>query len=122
MASDIRTLAVSVASHDALDVRRFHVAQQISSLFEISIIAVSPNANLDFDAIVGQPATFEIDSGAPSPSRLRSWAGICSHIQQLSAEEARLWTYELTIVPSLWFATQRRNHRIFQQMSALEIV
>src|SRR4029079_4428633 len=33
--------------------------------------------------------------------------------------EAGLSTYELSIVPVLWLATQRRNHRMFQQISEL---
>ncbi len=36
-------------------------------------------------------------------------------------EETGLSTYEITIVPMLWLATQRRNHRMFQQLSELDI-
>ncbi len=43
------------------------------------------------------------------------WSGLCKHIQQVAVEETGLSTYEVTLVPTLWLATQRRNHRMFQQ-------
>jgi type VI secretion system secreted protein VgrG len=105
-----------VASGDALDVRQFAVQQRMSSLFEVTLVALSDNANIDFDAVVGQPASFQISNGV-----LAQWTGICKHIQQIAVEERGLSTYQITIVPTLWLTTQRRNHRMFQQLSELDI-
>jgi len=121
MTTGVRSLAVKVDSNDALDVRRFDVKQRISSLFEITVLALSPNPAIDFDEVVGQPASFQMDSGEPEASP-RFWTGLCNHMQQLAVEDAGLSTYELTLVPTLWLATQRRNHRMFQQLSELAIV
>jgi type VI secretion system secreted protein VgrG len=109
---------VRVASGDAFDIREFSVHEHISSLFNVSLIALTDNANVDFESVVGQPARFRINLGG---GKKRYWTGICNELQQLAAEEAGLSTYRLSIVPSLWLLTQRRNYRIFQQMSEPDI-
>ena len=48
-----RRLHAAIASGDALDVRRFDVSERMSSLFQISIVAVSDNPDIDFEAVVG---------------------------------------------------------------------
>ena len=121
MTPTLHNLAVQVGSRDALDVRAFAVEQRISSLFEITLTAVSDNADVDFDAVVGHPASFRMHGGAHALVPFRFWTGICKHMQQVAAEEGGVSTYELTIVPTLWLATQRRNHRMFQQISELDI-
>ncbi|WP_063748807.1 type VI secretion system Vgr family protein [Chondromyces apiculatus] len=111
-------LAVRVASGDALDVYQFSIHERLSSLFSITLIVHSRNADIAFDDVVGQEANFELSHGPHS----RTWTGICNHIQQLRVEEDGESSYELSIVPSLWLLTQRRNHRMFQQISELDIV
>jgi type VI secretion system secreted protein VgrG len=114
-------LEVKVASGDHLDVRHFHVADRMSSLFEISLVVVSENDDVDFESVVGQPASFHLRAGL-LPSQERSWTGLVSHIQQVAVEDRGLSTYQMTLVPTLWLATQRRNHRMFQLKSEVDIV
>ncbi len=96
--------------------------QRISSLFEITITALCADADVDFDAVVGQPASFRMTGDVNGPVPARLWTGICKHIQQTAVDEAGVSTYQITIVPTLWLCTQRRNHRMFQQLSELDIV
>jgi type VI secretion system secreted protein VgrG len=120
--SPFRHLALQVASEDALDVRRFQVREGISSLFEIDLAAVSRNPAVDFEAVVGQPASFTLRADTPdAPHRRRSWTGLCSELRQVRNEERGLSTYHLRLVPALWLATQRSNYRIFQQISEPDI-
>jgi type VI secretion system secreted protein VgrG len=112
-------LRVKVASGDVFDIREFSVHEQMSSLFNVSLIALSDNPNIDFESVVGQPASFRISLGA---GKKRYWTGICNELQQLVSEESGLSTYRLSIVPTLWLLTQRRNYRIFQQLSEPDIV
>ena len=56
-------------AEDSLSVRHFSVSEQLSSLFEVSVIAVSPVDDLDFEPIVGQTASFVIRSDAAGRSR-----------------------------------------------------
>src|SRR4051794_29488193 len=97
-----RNLAVRVDSGDALDVRHFTVVERMSTLFEITIVAVSESSNIDFDAVVGRPASFRMHAGIPATDSVRSWTGICKNIQQTAVEDRGLSTYELTLVPTLW--------------------
>ncbi|WP_437572976.1 type VI secretion system Vgr family protein [Sorangium sp. So ce887] len=107
---------VHVASGDMLDVRQFTVSDRMSALFEVRVVAVSDNPDIDFEAVIGRPMRFAAHS-----DQIRAWSGICSHLRQIAVEERHLSTYELTLVPALWLATQRRNHRIFQHMSEIDI-
>jgi type VI secretion system secreted protein VgrG len=115
-------LVVRVASGDALDVRHFRIEERLSELFSIRLRVVSANHDLGFGAIVGEPATFEIHGGVRELGRDRVWTGICKECRLVRVETAGLSTYELEIVPALWLLTQRRNHRIFQQVSEIDIV
>jgi type VI secretion system secreted protein VgrG len=108
---------VQVATHDTLDVRHFVVSERVSSLFEVRVRAVSHNPDVDFEGVIGQAMSF-VAHGA----EVRTWAGVCSDLQQVRVEEHHLSTYELTLVPRLWLLTQRRNHRMFQHLTELDIV
>jgi len=114
-------LELVLASGDALDVRRFQVKERVSTLFEVKLVVLGANPDLDLEAIVGSPARFVARGGAES-AHVRSWSGVCIRLEQVRAEETGLSTYELEIAPTLWLLTQRRNHRIFQRMTELEIV
>ena len=117
-------LELSLASgEESLSVRRFTVDEALMDPFRVSIMARSPHDDLDLGSIVGQPARFRIVSGlllALEGARL--WTGVCSAMEQTRVEPSGLSTYELTIVPTLWLLTQRRNHRLFQHVAIPDIV
>ncbi|MFS8069207.1 MAG: type VI secretion system Vgr family protein, partial [Byssovorax sp.] len=117
--SQTNHLELRVCSNDALDVRHFHVVEKMSELFRITLVAHSPNPDIDFEAVVGQAAEFTATTGIDSA---RTWTGICTHLQQVAVEEQGLSTYEITIAPFAWLMTQRRNYRMFQRLSELAIV
>ncbi|NUP10803.1 MAG: type VI secretion system tip protein VgrG [Polyangiaceae bacterium] len=106
-----------IATGDRVDVRHFEVVDAISTLFEIKLTVVSDNPDIDFDGVIGQPMRFSMNAG-----KVRTWSGVCADARQMRVEEAFLSTYELTLVPALWLASQRRNYRMFQHKSELEIV
>jgi len=114
----VENLSVELASGIPLDIRSFAVEDRISALFTVDLLVHSPDPALDFDAIVGHPARFRLRHGAGE----RIFAGVVAHIEQTGTDEVGLSTYELRIVPRLWLATQRRNHRVFQQMTEPDIV
>jgi len=113
-------LEVTVASGDALEVREFSVHQAMSSLFNVTITAVSKNADIDFEAVIGKEASFKLHGRGGGGAR--TWQGLCNEFHQLEVEAEGLSTYHFSIVPRMWLTTQRRNHRMFQQMSELDIV
>ena len=113
-----KNLEVEIASGDALDVRNFSVQERVSALFQVNLVVVSDNPGIEFDAVVGQPARFVVHAGTHE----RFWSGLCSHFEQVRVEPGGLSTYQLTIVPPLWLLTQRKNYRMFQQISEPDIV
>jgi type VI secretion system secreted protein VgrG len=117
-------LELSFASGlDGLSVRHFSVSEGMSSLFEISLVALSPLDDIDFESVVGGGASFRIEGGnLGGMGQSRAWTGICSHFEQVQAESTGLSTYAVRIVPHLWLATQRKNCRIYQHLSIPEIV
>ncbi|MBL9023183.1 MAG: type VI secretion system tip protein VgrG [Myxococcales bacterium] len=109
---------VRVASGDDLDVRSFSVRQGMSQLFEIELSVVSSNLDVDFDAVIGNAASFSLETRRSH----MAWSGICREMEQHRVEEAGLATYRLLLVPQLWLLSQRKNYRVFQYKSELEIV
>lgn len=106
----------------SLSVRQFEVREKISDLFEIKITARSPNADLDFEELIGRGVTFTLHNGAANALvPLRIWTGLCARCEQTRVETSGLSTYELTIVPKLWLLTKRRNHRMFQHESVVDV-
>ena len=116
----LRRLDVSVATGDALDVRQFHVNERMNELFEVTIVALSENPDIDFEGVVGQAMTFTARRG-DGELDVRSWTGICGNVEQMAVEERGLSTYKLVLVPVAWLMTQRRNQRMFQLQSEVEI-
>ncbi|MBI4704432.1 MAG: type VI secretion system tip protein VgrG [Deltaproteobacteria bacterium] len=119
LAGTAGNLAVRLASADAFDVRELVVHERLSALFEVTALALCANPSVDFEAAVGKPASFALTGPFGAE---RSWAGLCNGLVQTATEPSGLTTYRITIVPTLWLATQRRNYRVFQQMSEPQIV
>jgi type VI secretion system secreted protein VgrG len=117
-------LEMFFAESDAsLSVREVTVREALSELFEITIVAVSEDASLDLESLVGRAAGVRTNTElALRLQNPRLWTGVCSSIEQVAAEPTGLSTYHLRIAPALWLLTQRRNYRIFQHQSVPEIV
>lgn len=117
----LANLTVTVASGDSLDVRDFHVHAALSTLFQVDLGVVSDNPDIDFEAVVGKEASFTIHGGVLG-GRSVTWSGLCNELHQVGVEAGGLSTYRVQLVPALWLLSQRRNHRMFQQVSEVEIV
>jgi type VI secretion system secreted protein VgrG len=108
----------------ALSVRRFSVREGVSELFDVSVVACSPRADLDLDDVVLKPASFAIAAGWAfvRGGGSRSYSGLCASIEQVHAEPTGLSTYAIRIAPRSWLLTLNRNYRIFQHASIPDIV
>lgn len=118
MSQSSNKIEAQIASGDGLDVRSYSVKQGINQLFSIELEVVSTNLDIDFDGVIGQEASFSLET----KSSVVSWSGICSEMEQRRVEASGLATYRLLFVPDLWLLTQRKNYRIFQYLSEIEIV
>ena len=109
--------------HVTREGRFFTVKESVSGLFSIHLRFMSPRTDIDFDALIGRDASFQVTRGT-GVGEPRFWKGVASNIEQIDVEETvkGLSTYQATIVPRLWLLTQRRNYRMFQQKSEPQIV
>jgi len=81
---------------------------------------MSPDDDLDLDALVGRPAALRIEGPGASGSRVLR--GVCLAAEQVQAEETGLSTYTIEIGPKLALLEHRAGYRVFQHQSAPEIV
>ena len=108
----------SFAGH-GLTVRSVDIVEGLSRPFEVAFTAVTPDADLDFERLLGAEATLHIDK---APLGTRAFSGLVSYVEQIELEPSGLSTYAVRVVPRLWLLSQRRGNRIFQHQTALEMV
>ncbi len=105
-------------SGDELDVRSFHVVENMSASFHLDVRARAREDALDLAGMVGKRASLRLRDDLGT----RGWTGVCAQAAQSGVEVSGLSTYTLRIVPALWLLTHRRGHRLFQHLSVPEIV
>ena len=91
--------------------------ESISDLFEFEIQVLSKNHNLKAEQLVGKPATVTIQNKLK-----RTFNGYISRFVYGEVKSDNLRTYQLTMVPWLWFLTKTNGHRIFQNKTTKDIV
>ena len=99
-------------------VQRYELREAVSTLFELTIEVLSSDPAIDMAAVVGQHVAVRFDD-EPFLKELR---GVVRHVAQRTAVPTGDSKYEWIIVPALWLTTQRRCHRIFQDLTAAEIL
>ncbi len=104
---------------DVLVPRWFEGTEEISRLYEYRIAAASENGGIKPTDIVGKRVTLAIVQADRKTERY--FDGFVSHFANLPSRH-RLFEYELTIVPWLWFLTRTTNCRIFQEKTVPEVI
>lgn len=110
---------LELASGVAFEVRQVVVVERFSTLFEIRLDVASRDPDIDLQQLMGDAASLAV---AVDEEATRYFHGICRLARAASTELDGMSTYEVTIVPRLWLATQRRRYRVFQHASEIEIV
>lgn len=103
---------------DVLVLLRFDGTDFVNNLFEYNVEALSTQANIDFDALIGTHASVEMLTQNDGPS----WFdGIVTQARWIGAGENGN-SYSLKLRPWLWIADQRRQQRIFHNQTAPQII
>ena len=102
---------------DSLQVERWCGTESLSSCYAWTIDALSTDAGLPLDAMLGQRGILRTTQ-ADGTHTLRS--GLVREAQLLGADGG-LARYRLVLVPWLWLLSQGRHSRIFQDKSVLDI-
>lgn len=103
---------------DVLVLQRFDGTEQINGLFDYHVEALSAEANLDFDDIIGTHATVEVVTEAGGS---RFFDGIVTEARWIGLTESGN-RYALTMRPWIWVAGLRRNQRIYHNLSVTDIL
>jgi len=103
---------------DTLQIRSLRGAEGLSRLFHFTLELQSSDANLDFNALVGEGVTVtsELTDGSK-----RYFHGIVSRFSQ-GAGGSGTATYFAELRPTLWLLTHSADCRIFQQKSVPDIL
>ncbi|WP_366657418.1 type VI secretion system tip protein TssI/VgrG [Fodinicurvata sp. EGI_FJ10296] len=97
----------------------FQGREAMSDLFEFQIDMVSEDPALDPKKILGADITLKVRHTGGDE---RVFSGIVRHFSRGMPYGVSLRSYRATVVPTLWLATLKRNFRIFQEKSAIDIV
>ncbi|ELY2853268.1 type VI secretion system tip protein VgrG [Cronobacter dublinensis] len=95
--------------------------EQLSALYEFDVEFLSPFNDLDIKGLLGKPVTIEIRNSSLTPRLLN---GDIIRLSQEGQDEngERYYRYRATLCPALWYLTQNRDFRIWQEKTVPEII
>lgn len=104
-------------------VHRYQLRDAMAELFELTLQIASTEPALDLHTVVGETVVVHFDDDPVQPE-IR---GLVRGVRQLSSgatsgAQVSASSYEIDVVPPLWLTTRRRDHRIFEDKTVVEIV
>ncbi|MFD1343690.1 type VI secretion system Vgr family protein [Litorisediminicola beolgyonensis] len=95
---------------------------QISRCFQYEVDASSEDPEIDPLDLLGQEVTVKVWSDQDNLDQTRYFHGVVDQFRFLGYDDDELYRYRLTLRPRLWQLSKTTDNRIFQEMSAREIV
>ena len=109
---------LTLNGRDDFSVYAFNGREAVSEPYEFSLELVHRDAGLKLTPFIGTPARLVIRDISGTP---RYVYGLVREMRRL--HKGNVFThYQCILVPRLWFLSQNRNHRIFQQASVPDII
>ena len=93
--------------------------EEVSRLFEFQVVAISPDVAISADDVLGTNAAVSVEVAAEGVKR---WFHGVVAAFGVEGADGRDISYRLTLRPWLWLLTRRANVRIFQEMTAPDII
>ena len=103
---------------DVLALTRFDGGESLSELFEFRVEAVSKQENIDFNAALGKSVTVKLQT---IDGQERYFNGLLAEARWAGQRDT-FYVYQLTLKPWLWLLSLTSDCRIFEQLSAPDIV
>lgn len=97
-------------------VAQFHVHEALSEPYE-AVIDLAESGRTDLSALLGHPAALVVTRGALH----RRLCGVVHAVEDFGTTPTRRHV-RAHLVPALWLLQQRKDSRIFQDLTALEVV
>jgi len=120
MANDSRFTFSLIGSDELFRVTEFKGDETISSPFEWQVTIASEDANLELEDFLNKSAVLTLFSDEPMPKR-RLIHGFISSSSYLSTGD-RFSLYQVTLIPQFSYFKFRSGYRIFQDMTAQDII
>jgi type VI secretion system secreted protein VgrG len=95
--------------------------ESLSEPFTYSIVALSPKADLDFDALLGQHVTVRLHQRPEVSETPRYFDGIVEQVS-LVGQSGRFFQYLIIARPWFWFLSQTQDCKVFQDQTVLQIL
>lgn len=125
------TLPVQQSTLHAIELT---AVEELSRPYELSLTVVSTDRSIKPQELLYQPVGLtvrRIPRGADAADRTsrtirppedRFFHGVVRRMEAIGMARRDRWTYRLEVVPRLWFLAQAEDSRIFQAMTAQEIL
>ena len=112
------SIAADFVSKDAIAIE-LQGTEAISQPFNLSVTILSKNHALSSSDVIGQKCSITLNhKDAKTPRYFHGRVNGFS-LGELEGDYRR---YNLRLVPGFWFATQSQQHRIFEEMTAKDII
>lgn len=95
--------------------------EALSEPFTYSVLALSPKADLEFDALLGQHITVRVHQDADRSDSPRYFDGMVEQVS-LIGQSGRFFQYLIIARPWFWFLSQTQDCKVFQNKTVLEII
>ncbi|WP_104024180.1 type VI secretion system tip protein VgrG [Vibrio hyugaensis] len=103
----------------AFKVESFRITETVSSPFEMNLTVLSDDDAITFEALSRKMGVLSLFGQGVGTAR--QFNGSISELRYLGSGR-RFSRYHITLVPNLWFLTQRQDCRIFQMQAVPDII
>ncbi len=112
------TCQIGGLPEETFQVTQFDLQEGISQLFTLSIQAVSPLSEIDFNDVLGMASSLTVKRDGHI---LRTVQGILAAAEQGNTDGVKTW-YQFVIRPEMWVMTLKQDSRIFQDTTVPHIL
>lgn len=112
------TCQIGGLPEETFQVTQFDLQEGISQLFTLSIQAVSPLSEIDFNDVLGMASSLTVKRDGHI---LRTVQGILAAAEQGNTDGVKTW-YQFVIRPEMWVMTLKQDSRIFQDTTIPHIL
>ncbi|KMK65225.1 type VI secretion system Vgr family protein [Puniceibacterium sp. IMCC21224] len=108
--------------NDALLFAHLAGRDEVSQCYRYSVLARSFDPNIAANDLLGKTVTVAVAADPDSPFLLRFFSGIVDQFRFEGNDDEDRFMYRLILRPQLWMLSKTTDNRIFQDMSATDII
>ena len=115
-----RIRLITVLNDEDILFRQLHGVEKLSTLYRYEIDFLSPDPSLDISQLLATEACVQINQ----EGQTRFIYGVITQTEYIGLESltSRYTIYRITLQPNLWYLTQTRDNRIYQEKTVPQII